>query len=261
MRRQLIDTVGFVERPERRHDVTGELLPAEAESRALAPVNVPTRQPVISIQLPQARADATDDAPVSEYERRKAQRLVTWESDVKVPVAQAGMTALAFGIMAALLAWAFGWSWRVPIVVTALAVALAWLWRLRLVDGLLWEIETIAQRDVNHDGRIGKPAQGFTVANPHVARQTAQRSARENEAEQQRAALVAFVHRCYVVGCSEAAHGVKATGPDREAYVKARDVLLALGVAAWRNPERPRAGWTLAVTEAEALALVSEHVL
>ena len=260
MRRQLIDTVGFVERPERRHDVTGELLPAEAESRALAPVNVPTRQPVISIQLPQARADATDDAPVSEYERRKAQRPVTWESDVKVPVAQAGMTALAFGIMAALLAWAFGWSWRVPIVVTALAVALAWLWRLRIVDALLWQVEVIAQRDVNHDGRIGPPT-GYTVANPHVARQQAGRSARADAAERQRAALVAFLHRCYTAGCSEQAHGVKATGPDRAAYVAARDTLLALGIATWRNAERPRAGWVLAVSEAEALALLSEHVL
>lgn len=269
--RRLIDTVGMTARPGRRQDISGEVLPAvRDEARALVPVGEaaralapmpPQSRPVISITLPQMEREDADEQPVSEYERRKAQRGVTWESDVRVPFAQAVLTAGAFGVMAGLLAWAFTWSWRVPVVVLALAVAIAWLWRLRLLDALLWEVETITQRDVNQDGRIGRPAAGYTVANPHVARQTAARSQRESAAERQRAALVAFTHRCYLSGTSEAAHGVKATGPDREAYVKARDALLSLGIAAWRNAERPRAGWQLAVTEAEAMALLSEHVL
>lgn len=261
-RRRLIDTVGMAERPGRRNDVSGEVLPREGEpTRALAPVAA-RPAPVISITLPQPRADDnSEDAPLSEYERRKAQRAVSLETDVKVPLAQAVITAGALGVMAGLLAWAFAWSWRVPVVVMALGLAIAWLWRLRLVDALLWEVETVTGRDVNGDGRVGRPARAYTVANPHDARAAAQRSQLERQAEQERAALVTFVHRCYTAGTSEAAHGVKATGPDREQYVKARDVLLSLGIAAWRNPERPRAGWVLAVSEAEALALVSEHVL
>ncbi len=258
--RRLIDTVGMVEHRARRQDITGEVLPRE--SRALVPVPQPTR-PVISITLPEAGWAAADDTdlPVSEYERRRPRRNTTWESDVSVPFWQAFFTAVAFSVMAGLLAWAFAWSWRVPVVVLALTLAVSWLWRLRLADALLWEVEAITQRDLDHDGRIGKPAQGYTVANPHEARQQAQRSQRASKAEQDRAALVQFIHRCYTAGCSEAAHGVKATGPDREAYVKARDVLLSLGVAAWRNPDRPRGGWRMTVSEAEALALVSEHVL
>ncbi len=262
--RRLIDTVGMVKRPAKRKEITGEVLPALAdEGRALVPINTQPAQ-VIGINLPQpGRVDETadDDTPSSEYERRRVQRAVTWESDVRVPAAQACLTALAFGVMAGLLALAFGWSWRIPAVVLALALAVSWLWRLRLVDGLLWEIETVTGRDLNHDGHKGNPARDYTLANPHDARQQAQRSQRTSKAEQDRAALVQFIHRCYTAGCSEAAHGVKATGPDREQYVKARDVLLSLGVAAWRNPDRPHGGLRMVVVEAEVLALVSQHVL
>ena len=253
--RRLVDTVAAVEHPVRRQNIDGELLPAEdVPTRALAPVT----RPVISIRVPQA--NQVDDAgPV--YERRTARGSLALESDVFVPGLQAVFTALVFAVMAGLLAWALGWSWRVPVAVLGLSLGLAWLWRLRLVDALLWQVETLTGRDMTGDGRIGKPTRAYTTVNAHDARAQAQRSQRDTEAETQRAALVAFVHRCSTAGTSEIAHGIKASGPDRDAYVRARDVLLALGIAQWRNPERPRAGWQMAVSESEALALLKVHLL
>ncbi len=254
--RRIVDTAPLhtTARPLRRESVDGELLPA-------LPEDVRPAQPAPLIRITLPRTDLANDSPVSAYETRKAQRAVTWESDVKVPFAQTVITAFLLAVGAGMLAIAFRWSWRVPVIVFGAALVLAWLWRLHLADSLLWAIETVTQHDVNNDGRVGRPAQTYTVANPHDARAQAQRAQRESEAEHNRAALVAFVKTCYTTGTSESAHGVKATGPDREAYVKARDVLLSLGVAKWRNPDRPRAGWFMAVTEAEALRIMTNHVL
>jgi hypothetical protein len=54
--RRLISTLPAIERQTRRHDVTGEVLPAvQDDTRALVPV---TRQtPVIAINLPRAHDD------------------------------------------------------------------------------------------------------------------------------------------------------------------------------------------------------------
>jgi len=65
------------------------------------------------------------------------QRTPALESDFLVPGAQAIATAGAAAICAGLLAWALGWSWRVPVVVGALTLAGSWLWRLGVVDRLL----------------------------------------------------------------------------------------------------------------------------
>jgi hypothetical protein len=73
--------------------------------------------------------------------------------------------------------------------------------------------------------------------------------------------LLAFVDRCFMAGCSEAAHGITAGGPDRRAYLERRDALLALGVASWRNAEKPRAGWKMAVSRFKARELIARHVI
>ena len=253
--RRLIETVHLptVERSLRRQESAGELLPALPED-----VRRPDPGAIIRINLPPARLE---ENARTEYETRKPQRAATWESDVKVPLAQAALTACAFGLGAGLVTWAAGWSWRVPVVTFTLVLTGAWLWRLRLVDSLLWSIESVIERDVTGDGNIGKPSRPYTLANPHEARQTAAKSQRDQQAEERRAALVRFLHTCYVTGTSEAAHGIEASGPDRAAYVEARDVLLSLGIAQWRNVDRPRAGWTMTVSEAEALTIMSRHLL
>ena len=269
-RRRLIDTTQMDARSVHRADITGELLPAEHTGRELTPWegdwDVAPRQPerlpapIISINLPRARADYAD-APALEYERRRAARQPSVESDVVVPGLQAAITAVCVTVAvgAACLVW--GWSARHMLIAFCVAVGCAWLWRLRLADSLLWEIETITGHDINHDGRVGNPAHAFTLANPAQARQTAARAVATTENETQKAELLGFVHRCFVTGTSEGAHGVKASGPDRAAYVRQRDVLLSLGIARWKHDGRPRAGWVMAVSYARAQELIARHVL
>ena len=224
-------------------DITGELLPPAELVPWDGDWNVGTSiterrpAPVISINLPRARAD--DDAPLLAYERRRPHRQPSVECDVIVPGMQAGITTLAvvMAVSAACLLW--GWSARHILIAFGATVLIAWLWRLRIADSLLWEVESITGRDLNHDGKVGNPARAFTLANPAQARTEARRDVDATEQAAQRAELIGFVHRCYATGTSEGAHGVKASGPDRTAYVRQRDVLMALGIAAWKHEGRP----------------------
>lgn len=256
---------GGTVRKVRQYQTPGALAVVEAEpepeSVALAPYQPPPA-PLIRINT-QASLPQVDSGPGWELERRTPHRTPSLESDFAVPALQAGMTAFAVGVGAAMLAWAAAWSWRVPVAVCGATFVLSWLWRLRIVDGLLWTIETIIRRDVDGDNHIGQPTpqHAFTVANPSAARSTVAQTARQQAQDTRRAELLAFVHTCATHGTSERAHGVKATGPDREKYLEYRDALLSLGLAQWRNPDRPKAGWLLAVDEQQAAAVVSKHVL
>lgn len=244
-------------RRERRADIEGELLPPEDDTtRALVPVN--QARPVIRIRLPERHEAETGSV---EHEVRRPARSLSFEADVKVPFAQAALTAIAVGVCTAFVAWALGWSWRAVAVAFGLALALGWFWRLRLADALLWEVERLTGHDFNGDGHTGQPATRPVLLNAWEARQEAAQVVTDEGAQSERAALVAFLNRCYVVGCSESAHGVKASGPDREAYVRNRDLLLSLGIAAWKNPARPRAGWQLVVSHAKAADLIARHTL
>lgn len=242
-----------------RLDVSGELLPAEPEpGRELVPYTEPARRwPVIRVELPQA-----DDnpEPAMTWEKRTMQRQPGMESDVRVPIAQAAMTAAAVGVLAGCAAWAFGWPVKTVALVAGVTLAVAWLWRLRLADSLLWQVETLTGH-VGPQNAAPRTGRAFTLANPAEARTEAQRDTRTAEHEAARAELLAFVHRCYTVGTSEGAHGVKASGPDRQAYVRQRDVLFSLGIATWKNPERPKAGWKMAVSYARTVELIGKHVL
>jgi len=147
-------------------------------------------------------------------------------------------------------------------VLLAFGLALAYMLvaRLRFMDSLLWSVETLTGYDVNGDGKVGEPA-AFTLANPAQARQAAAIAEATTESEAHKAELLAFVHRCYTVGTGERSHGVRASGSDREAYVRQRDVLLSLGIARWKHDGRPRAGWVMAVSHQKALQIIARHVL
>lgn len=238
---------------QRTHDITGEVLPPD-DSLALAPL----AQPTIRIHLPQARGD---DAGLLEHEVRRPARAPSLEADVIVPGVQAAFTAIAAAICAGLLAWAFGWSWRVVAVMFGATLAVSWLARMRVADSLLWEVERLTGRDVNHDGEIGQP-HGAVLVNAWEARQEAALVRADDDAQSERQELTAFLHRCFVAGCSERAHGVKAgSGATRDAYCEHRDVLLSLGIAAWRNPAKPNAGWRLVVSHQRAVDLLAKHTL
>lgn len=252
----LIDTVPAhgTQRSLTHHEIEGELLPALPED-----VRPPMLPPMIQLHLLPMRQE--DEAVA--YETRKAQRAVTWESDVKVPAAQAFLTACAFGVMTALLAWAAGWSWRVPVIVFAVILALAWLWRLRLADALLWQIETIVQRDLDGDRQVGRPTVNAApvLVNPSEARAAAGRIQKTNEAQAELVDLLAFVTKCANVGTSESAQGIPPAPAARAAFARKRDILIDLGVAAWRDPERRRLGWQLTMTPAQATPLLRRHVM
>jgi hypothetical protein len=237
----------------RRFDLQGDVLPADDDTpRALAPYDPQT----IRVNLPQAPA-----APAWELTRHTAQRAPALESDVFVPGLQAVFTALAVFIGSGLIAWALGWSWRVPVVVTGLALACAWLWRMGVVTALLWRVESVMQRDLTGDGIPGKPQNVYTVANPQQARAEAAQAARENTDMSEAAALLDFVRQCALKGCSESALGIPPSPGERKAYCEKRDLLIALGVATWKNPARRRLGWQLAVTPEQAAPIIQKHVL
>lgn len=229
-----------------RFDTEGELLPALWDDR-------PPNGAIM-------RLPAADPLPASELETRRPQRAPSLESDVFVPALQSAFTALAGAIVSGLLALGLGWSWRVVAITTAAVLALAWLWRLHLVDGLLWSVETLLQHDVDRDGTVGRPHMPVVV-NPATARSVAADVAVASATESRKRDLMAFVHRCAALGCSERAHGVSATGPERSRYLELRDTLFSLGLAAWRNPDKPRAGWYLTTAEAEAQKIILEHVV
>jgi len=256
-RRRLVDT--------RTNHLVGELLPPQPggelvpwEEREIQAARGPA--PVINISFPRARGDDPEGAPLMTYERRRAQRTPSVESDVAVPALQTGVTALSVAVATGVGCLLWGWPLRFVLVGFCVAVLVTWLVRLRLVDALLWEVETLTGHDVNHDGKIGQPGT-LTLANPALARAAAAHDVDATEQAAQRAELLAFMHRCYVTGTAETAHGVKAGGPDRDAYLRQRDALMALGIAAWKNPARPKAGWKMAVSYQRAQELVARHVL
>jgi|GEM_PF-1377682 len=183
------------------------------------------------------------------------------ESDVAVPAAQALITALVAAICMALLTWAVGWSWRVPVAILALALTGAWLWRLAKTDALLWTVEGLTGVDLNRDGNIGRPERTFIVANPDQARAAVTREAQQAARSEEQAELLAFLDRCYLLGTGEHAHGVRASGPERRRYVAARDTLMRLGLAEWKSPGNPRAGWQLTASRHRARQIIEQHVL
>ncbi len=268
-RRHLVDTAQMTPRSVHRADITGELLPPDTTGRELTPwEDTPLstwRQserlsaPIITVNLPRAPSDA-DDALLT-WEKRTLQRTPSVETDFLLPVLQASATAIAAVIMAGLLSWAFGWPWKVAATTFGVVLALTLLARLRFMDGLLWATETITGHDVNGDGKVGNPLRSYALINPAQAQRSASQSVKTTESEAAHVELLAFLHRCYTVGCSEGAHGVKASGPDRLTYVRQRDVLLNLGIASWKNPTRPKGGWRLAVSYARAQELIAKHVL
>lgn len=207
-------------------------------------------QPSSVIRIPPAAA---------QIETRTPHREPSLVADVAVPLLQALITTGAFGIMAGLVAWAAAWSWRVPVVVVGLALAISWLIRLRLMDRLLWQVERLTGADLNGDGVSGRPTT-YAVANPAQARAAVASELRQADDQAKRAALLAFVDRCYISGCSERAHGVAASGPTRNAYIANRDTLLNLGLAEWKHAGA-RGGWRMCVSRQRAHQIIEKHVL
>jgi hypothetical protein len=226
-------------RPVRRYDLVGEVLPPE-ESSSLAPWQ-PGRV-----------------VPSYEVQNRQPRGAQTIEGGFLVPLATAAGTAICVTLATGALAWVFGWSVKVVMVTFGLGLLAAWLWRIGVADRLLWGIETWTKTDLDGDGRTGRPAAHLATMQPEAARATVARTVRAAAESERLVWLQAFVHRCYTVGCSESAQGIKPG--ERAQYLEARDLLLRLGVAVWRDAANKRLGWVLAADEPTAQAIIAEHV-
>lgn len=240
---------GLATGPQLRYLYDGDLLPMRINDGS-------ELLPALPETLP-----ALPGAPVPQIETRTPNRTPNREADLIVPAGQAAMLALAVLIGGGAVAIALGLSGRLVLASFGIALIAGWFWRQRVSDGLLWAVETATGLDLDHNGTVGNPSRAYAVMQPAAARETVARETRQAAQSAERAALLAFVDKCYIRGTSENAHGVKATGPDRAEYVAKRDVLLSLGVAAWRNPDKPRAGWQMAVSRQRARQLVEKHVL
>lgn len=225
----------------------------------LIPYNPPGELDGRAIFFPERERSDPSDQDQEWHETREPHHPPTLESDVFVPGAQAGLSFVVAALCLGLLAWALVWSWRVVAVGAALSLAFAWLWRLRLAGALLWRVEHWTERAPQAEQL--KPAVNYLLANPSQARADVTREQRERSDQARQAALLAFVDKCYLRGTAEQAHGIRASGPDRNEYTAARDALLRLGVAVWKNPARTRGGWRMAVSRQRARSLIEKHVL
>ncbi len=239
---------GLATGPQLRFLSDGDLLPMRISDGATLLPALPETLPALPETLPT-------------FELRTPNRTPNREADLIVPAGQAAALALAVLIGGGAVALALGLSGRLVLLAFGVALIGGWFWRQRVSDGLLWAVETATGLDLDRNGAIGKPQHTYTVLQPAAARETVARETRETAQSAEHAALLAFVDRCYMRGTSEGSHGIKATGPDRAEYVRRRDVLLALGVAQWRNPARPRAGWQMVVSPHTARQIVEKHVL
>ena len=93
---------------------------------------------------------------------------------------------------------------------------------------------------------------------PDAARQTVATATRQRMYDERLAWLVGFVNRCYTVGTSASAQGIKPG--DRAEYLEARDLLLRLGLAEWRNETTKRLGWDMTTDQAHTVKVIREHV-
>jgi hypothetical protein len=229
------------------------------------PAPAPTRRYAFSI--PSATAPETRNAAPGEpwtVQTLKPHRDPTPAADVAVPALQATITATVGALLLlaiALLAMRAPWqdALRAGGLAWAALLAGAWLWRLHVVDGILQEIERIIGRDLTGDGMIGR-APHTVLLDPDQARHTIEAQRREAQDAGELAALLAFVDKCFVSGTSERAHGAKPNTTAREQYIAHRDTLLRLGLAAWRNEDRPTAGWILTTSRQKAHQVIAAHI-
>lgn len=246
----------FAESERRAGLATGPALRYLAGNADLLPMRIDDGAellPALPVVLPEPQAP--------QIETRTALRTPNREADLIVPAGQAAVLALAVLVGGGALALALGLDGRLVLAAFGLALIGGWLWRLRVADGLLWAVETATGLDLDHNGAVGNPSRAYAVMQPAAARAAVARETRQAAQSAERVALLAFVDRCYISGCGEHAHGVRATGPDRAQYVAKRDVLMSLGVARWKKDGNPKAGWQMCVSRQRARQIVERHVL
>jgi len=168
----------------------------------------------------------------AEYSREvPASDLSGVESGVKTPLFQALLTGAAVGaVMVILTIWKH-WPWATPIVAAVIAAALAWWLLLLDTRGLLKTVETVINKDLDGDGRVG-----FTV---EIVDQT-------DGKKQIRYASFANVKGEHLRRFAQAAIDVRLTPEgarlSRRQFNVIRDESIKRGLLCWRAPEHHAQG-------------------
>jgi len=184
-------------------------------------------------------------APNSEqvHERVTPTRGATIEGDVRVPLAQAMITAVAVAVPIALLtASGHGSAW-IPISAFGVTLTASWLWLLADHRSLLRTIERITQRDLDHDGRIAEQPIVKRVSFNAIELSPAGRYLRSRRIN---------IPRGDEKAIAEVARGISADEPftqrrwahiyNRDEFNELRDTLIQHGYIVWRDNNNHNSG-------------------
>src|SRR3990172_3464353 len=177
------------------------------------------------------------------HERITPTRGATIEGDVRVPLAQAAITAVAVTVPIALLtASGHGSAW-IPISAFGITLTASWLWLLADHRSLLRTIERTTQRDLDHDGRIAEQPIIKRVSFNAVEQTAAGRYLRSRRID---------IPRGDEKAIAEVARGVSADEPftqRRWAHLRSeehtselQDTLIQHGYAVWRDSNDRKLG-------------------
>lgn len=188
-------------------------------------------------------------------ERRRPARAADLISDVVVPAVQALITGLLVmigtGTLAALLGMV--WAWvpdALPVGGVAGFIGMARAWYLLLQEhrDLLWEIETRTGRDLDGDGKVGrpKPKKETTPIEVHIPPGVDQKGKRilfmNLPASPEKLRIFA---RGVLNGqpTTEGAWSGSGRLFSKPVFIRLRDELIERKLAAWRDPEAHAQGW------------------
>jgi len=180
--------------------------------------------------------------PGAEYSREvPAADLSGVEAGVKTPLAQAVITGLAVGAVTVILAVWKGWPWVTPIVAAVIAAALSWWLLLLNTRGLLKTVETVINRDLDGDGRIGFTVEVTDLTDGKKQVRYCHFPARPDQVVAFAAAMLNGQTTIY------GNHGLS-----RRVFSRLRDEAIARGLCTWVDPQ--------AHTQGMELTRAGEHV-
>jgi len=170
----------------------------------------------------------------AEFSRETPVRDASVESDVRVPLLQALVTASVAGLLATLGVALRGWHWTTPVVVAVVTFALAWWFLLLDHRKLLRRVETLVGADLDGDGQIGNEFRieiTEKLSDGRTRMKFCEFPGRPRDV--QRFALAALNGQLTVHGNHRLS---------RRTFEQLRDEALARGLLAWVNPEARNQG-------------------